>query len=111
MRKLLAILFISLCLIACGKQANTFDWKEEIQLHDGRKIIAQRLDVLGGRSELGQEASPKERNITFADPDNPAKTYTHKITGASNYLLLDFDKGVPWLIVHVGPFSTDTKCP
>jgi hypothetical protein len=111
MRKLLAILFISLCLIACSKQANTFDWKEEIQLHDGRKIIAQRLDVLGGRSELGQEASPKERSIAFADPDNPAKTYTHKITGASNYLLLDFDKGVPWLIVHVGPLALIQNAP
>jgi hypothetical protein len=111
MHKLCALLLTVLCLAACGQQAKTFDWKEEVQLHDGRKIIAERLDVLGGGAEPGQERAPKERSITFADPDNPSKTYTHKITGSSNYLLLDFDKGVPWLIVDVGPFSTDTKCP
>jgi hypothetical protein len=111
MHKLIAILLATLCLSACGKPADTFDWKEEIQLHDGRKIVAQRLDVLGGWAEPGQERAPKERSITFSDPDNPAKTYTHTITGSSNYLLLDFENGVPWLIVYVGPFSTDTKCP
>jgi hypothetical protein len=54
MRKLLTLLLMALIHTACSKQANTFDWKEEIQLHDGRKIIAQRLDVLGGRSEPAQ---------------------------------------------------------
>jgi hypothetical protein len=101
-------------LTACSPNPSppkTFDWKEEIQLHDGRKIIAERLDTLGGWAEPGQEGAPQLRRITFPDPNQSGKTYTHTITGSSNYLLLDFDKGQPWLIVEIGPFSTDSKCP
>jgi len=104
------------CLLAllsalAGCTPSTFEWKEEILLHDGRKIIAQREDVEGGWAEPGQSGSAQKRTITFPDPDIPSKQYTHQITGSSNYLLLDFENGVPWLIVYVGPFSFDTKCP
>ncbi len=94
-----------------GCTPNTFEWKEEILLHDGRRIIAERKDVAGGWTEPGQSGSTQKRTITFPDPDDPKKKYTHQITGSSNYMLLDFDKGVPWLIVSVGPFSYETKCP
>ncbi len=113
-RLVLAVSLLILAGAACSEKStpqNTFEWKEEILLHDGRKIIAERVDVMGGWAEPGQSGAPQERRITFPDPDNPAKKYTHRITGSSNYLLLDFDKGTPWLIVIVGPFSTDTDCP
>ena len=113
-RLALAVSLLILAGSACSEKStpqNTFEWKEEILLHDGRKIIAERVDVMGGWAEPGQSGAPQERRITFPDPDNPAKKYTHRITGSSNYLLLDFDKGVPWLIVFVGPFSTGTDCP
>ena len=81
-------------------------------LHDGRKVIVDRVDTYGGPREPGQtEPNTKERTVRFADPTDPAKTYTHKITGTSNYLMLDFYEGKPWLVVDVGPFSTDTQCP
>jgi len=104
------------CLLAllpalAGCTPSTFEWKEEILLHDGRKIIAQRADVEGGWAEPGQSGSAQKRTITFPDPDIPSKQYTHQITGSTNYLLVDFENGVPWLIVDVGPFSSDTKCP
>jgi hypothetical protein len=100
-------------LAACSDKAIApFDWKEEIQLHDGRKVIAERVDTYGGPREPSQsEPNTKERTIRFADPSDPKKTYTHKITGSSNYLMLDFYEGKPWLVVFVGPFSTDTRCP
>lgn len=105
-------LSVSLLLPAlAGCTPNTFEWKEEILLHDGRRIIAERKDVAGGWTEPGQSGSTQKRTITFSDPDDPKKKYTHQITGSSNYLLLDFEKGVPWLIVSVGPFSVDTDCP
>ncbi|MDA8454341.1 hypothetical protein M4R22_06170 [Acidovorax sp. GBBC 3334] len=105
-------LSVSLLLPAlAGCTPNTFEWKEEILLHDGRKIIAERKDVAGGWTEPGQSGSTQKRTITFPDPNDPKKKYTHQITGSSNYLLLDFEKGVPWLIVSVGPFSVNTDCP
>ncbi|WP_080767224.1 hypothetical protein [Xanthomonas citri] len=105
-------LSVSLLLPAlAGCTPNTFEWKEEILLHDGRKIIAERKDVAGGWTEPGQSGSTQKRTINFSDPDDPKKKYTHQITGSSNYLLLDSDNGVPWLIVSVGPFSVDTDCP
>lgn len=100
-------------LAACsGKAFEPFDWKEEIQLHDGRKVIAERVDTYGGPREPSQsEPNTNERTIKFVDPSDPEKTYTHKITGSSNYLMLDFYEGKPWLVVRVGPFSTNTRCP
>jgi hypothetical protein len=39
-------------------------WKEEVLLHDGRKIVVKRWQTHGGRGELGQ--SPiKEHTLTF----------------------------------------------
>jgi len=104
------------CLLAllpalAGCTPSTFEWKEEILLHDGRKIVAQREDVEGGWAEPGQSGSAQKRTITFPDPDIQGKKYTHQITGSSNYLLVDFENGVPWLVVSVGPFSVDTDCP
>jgi hypothetical protein len=111
-----ALLLIPLTLTmlaACSSKAfEPFDWKEEILLHDGRKVIAERVDTYGGPREPSQsEPNTKDRTIKFADPSDPKKTYTHKITGSSNYLMLDFHEGKPWLVVRVGPFSTDTRCP
>jgi len=106
---LIGITFLVLAyIIFCP---SVFRWKEEVLLHDGRKIIAERKDVMGGWAEPGQSGSAQQRIITFTDPDHPEKEYTHKIMGSSNYLLLDFEEGVPWLIVYVGPFSYETKCP
>jgi hypothetical protein len=109
---LIAALSIPLLAACSDKAFAPFDWKEEIQLHDGRKVIAERVDTYGGPREMAQtEPNTKERTIRFADPTDPKKTYSHKITGTSNYLMLDFHEGKPWLVVFVGPFSTDTKCP
>lgn len=109
LQKLFAAAMLVPAISACSP--NTLEWKEEILLHDGRKIIADRKDVMGGWAELGQSGSAQKRMITFTNPENPQKKYSHQITGSSNYILRDFYQGMPWLIVYVGPFSDDTKCP
>jgi hypothetical protein len=111
--KAISLMLTLITLQACGNPLpGPFDWKEEILLHDGRKVIAERVDTYGGPREPSQkEPNTKDRTIRFADPSDPKKTYTHTITGSSNYLMLDFYEGKPWLVVDVGPFSTDTRCP
>lgn len=50
-------------------------WTEEVQLHDGGKLIVQRSQSYGGRREIGQLPPIKEHTITFTLP-NYAKTIT-----------------------------------
>jgi hypothetical protein len=110
MKRMLILLLLIPLAAACGP--TKLEWKEEILLHDGRKIIAERTELGGGRAEPGQSGAPKKRTISFPDPKNPKQRYTHSVTGNSNYLLVDFDEtGSPWMIVYVGVFSDDTDCP
>jgi hypothetical protein len=72
--KTVAVLISILLLEATGTNAfaflgigNSASWKEEVLLHDGRKIIVERSQTHGGRGEVGQ--SPiKEQSITFTLP-------------------------------------------
>jgi hypothetical protein len=43
-------------------------WKEEVLLHDGRKLIVERSQTYGGRHEIGQTPPIKEQDITFTLP-------------------------------------------
>jgi hypothetical protein len=45
-----------------------FSWKEEVLLHDGKKIIVERSQRHGGRHEITQSSPVSEHEITFALP-------------------------------------------
>lgn len=84
--------------------SNTLSWKEEVQLHDGTKIIVLRSLIRKGRHEIGQMPPIKEHSITFTLPgsDKPitwASEYTEDI-GHSNFglLALDIVNGVPYIV-------------
>lgn len=52
---------------ACG---NSTSWKEEVLLHDGKKIIVKRTmsyDPKGNR-EIGQSAPKSEETLSFMSP-------------------------------------------
>jgi hypothetical protein len=57
------ILLMGVSMSACSDR-----WKEEVQLHDGSKIIAERSQSYGGRHEIGQSPPIKEQDITFTLP-------------------------------------------
>jgi hypothetical protein len=74
-RVLVLILFISIMTLGVTSMealgflgiGNTAKWKEEVLLHDGRKIVVERWQKHGGRGEIGQ--SPiKEHTLTFTLP-------------------------------------------
>ncbi len=48
--------------------SDDFNWKEEVLLHDGRKIIVKRSQSYGGRREPGQDPPIKEHVLTFPLP-------------------------------------------
>jgi hypothetical protein len=51
---------------AIGPGGNT--WKEDVLLHDGHKMIVERSQSYGGRSEPGQARPIKEHSIRFTPP-------------------------------------------
>jgi hypothetical protein len=55
-------------------------WKEEVRLHDGSKIIAERKVERGGRHEIGQQPPIMEQSLTFTQP-----TTNERITWKSEY--------------------------
>src|ERR1022692_4702053 len=99
--KLGMILMMGVSMSACSK-----DWKEEVLLHDGQKIIVSRSQIYGGQHEIGQSSPVKEHTITFSLP-NSGKTiswtseYSEDV-GRTNFNLLALHvlNGTPYLVVE-----------
>lgn len=61
----LMILGVSGGAYAMGGKAS---WKEEVLLHDGKKMIVERSQTRGGRREIGQEVPVAEHVVSFKQP-------------------------------------------
>lgn len=79
-------------------------WKEEVLLHDGQKIIAQRSQTYGGRHEIGQSMPVKEHVISFKMPGSDktiswTSEYGEEL-GRTNFKLvaLHVVKDTPYLV-------------
>lgn len=55
----------ALMLAGCG---GAVGWKEEVELHDGRKIVVDRYQSYGGAHEIGQGAPIRTQEIRFVMP-------------------------------------------
>lgn len=79
-------------------------WKEEVLLHDGQRIIAERSQSYGGRSEPGQSGPIKEHTISFTLPSsNRPITWTSEYgedLGRTNFNLLAVHvlNGTPYIV-------------
>lgn len=72
---------------------STASWKEEVLLHDGSKIIVERWQKHGGRSEPGQEPGVSDQSISFTIPGiNKTVKWedeaSHELGGCANFKLL-----------------------
>jgi hypothetical protein len=81
------------------------NWKEEVLLHDGSKIVVERSVARGGRHEIGQMPPYKEQSLSFSLPatGKAIKWHDHhsEDIGTANFLpmLLDVVQDVPYLLV------------
>jgi hypothetical protein len=67
--KLGLILMMGVSMTACSK-----DWKEEVLLHDGKKIIVERVQNLGNRPTWeSRERAILDETITFSLPGTSQK--------------------------------------
>ena len=71
-RRRIGLLTCTLVLGACAViPAIGWDsWREEVLLHDGRKIMAERSQIYGGSSEVGQPSAVTRQTVTFKLPDS-----------------------------------------
>jgi hypothetical protein len=70
-------------------------WKEEVLLHDGRKLIVERSVSRGGRHEIGQSPPISEQSLSFTIPDTDErviwKDEFSKDVGIANFLPIQLD--------------------
>lgn len=79
------ILMLSVSMSACS----SISWKEEVQLHDGSRIIAKQSQSRGGTSEIGQPSPINQEKITFTVPKTD-KTYSFTSEYSADIDAMDF---------------------
>ena len=90
---LLASLFVGLFAgTAAASGPGGDSWQEEVLLHDGRKITAERYVRRGGRAEIGQSGAYVEQRLSFTEPAggktfNWSDSYSPEL-GMANFLVL-----------------------
>jgi hypothetical protein len=104
---LLLMLGVSMNAFA-GLFSHTMSWKEEVLLHDGSKIIAERHYNLGGYPAIeSQERAALDVTVTF-DLPGTNKKITWKTDydnsqpepNSLNLIRLDVVKGVPYIATY-----------
>jgi hypothetical protein len=79
-------------------------WKEEVLLHDGRKIVVERHVEQGGRHEIGQSSGYVEQHLSFTLPEIGErviwKDHFSEDIGGSSFLpmLVDIYQGVAYVV-------------
>jgi hypothetical protein len=99
------ILTLGASLSACS----SITWKEEVLLHDGKKIIVTRTNTYDpkGLRELGQPDPLKESTLTFTVPGTKQTVMWRSDYGRGyqdnlDLLMLDFLNGVPYIATTTG---------
>ncbi|MDH5669554.1 MAG: hypothetical protein OEY86_16265 [Nitrospira sp.] len=104
----ISILFVGLNSVA---EAGLFgfggdSWQEEVLLHDGSKILLDRMVKRGGRHEIGQKPPYKEQRLRFSMPGTTQiitwEDHLSEDLGSANFLpmALDIVDGTPYLVVY-----------
>jgi hypothetical protein len=100
------VLTLGMIMSACAQtgRSGADSWKEEVLLHDGQKIIVERSQSYGGRSEPGQSGPIREHTIRFNLPgSNKPITWVSEYgedLGRANFNLLAVHalNGTPYVV-------------
>lgn len=106
--KLTTLLLLGASMNACAgfMGLGGDSWKEEVLLHDGQKIIADRTAKRGGRHELGQKPPFESQQLEFVMPVTGERViwednYSEDI-GTASFLpmLLDIQQGIAYIVAN-----------
>ena len=81
-------------------------WKEEVLLHNGQKLIAERSQTYGGQHEVGQKPPVKEQKLAFNLPGSNRtitwkSEYSEDLGRANlNLLALHVLNGTPYIVTE-----------
>lgn len=102
------LLVLALSLSSCmalpsGGYGGIDTWREEVLLHDGRKLLVERSASYGGRHEIGQSSGLTETTITFALPGSRSISWSSKPDPVINLtdfriLALHLEGEIPYVI-------------
>lgn len=100
--------FLLIMGVSMNVYSSTMSWKEEVRLHDGSKIIAERFYNLGGRPTIdSRERKSLDETVTFTLPGANKviiwKTDFHDSLpepNSLNLLILDVVGGVPYIATY-----------
>jgi hypothetical protein len=102
--KLGLLLMMGVSMVGCS---NKMEWKEEVKLHDGQVIVAERFYNLGGYPGLeSHNRMALDETVTFKLPNNISivwKTdFRHSTPEPSslNHFRFDIVNGVPYLATY-----------
>jgi hypothetical protein len=111
--KIIILIFIIIgvtSMNACGflGLGGTTSWKEEVLLHDGTKIVIERLVNLGGKPTLdSRERRDLDETVTFSLPGSNKKiTWQTDFRDSKpepnslNLLVLDIVNGTPYIATY-----------
>ena len=106
--------FISIVLLGMSMNAsalfdNTVNWKEEVVLHDGSKLIAKRSHTYSDHFALGSRRPViVGRSIEFNVPGESQNItwQSDKSQRFLNLLVLDIKDGIPYLATNTGGCAT-----
>jgi len=108
----LMVIPVVMCLSACSGPSgyvplsNGDTWQEEVLLHDGKKIVAERTTVRGGRHEAGQKGDYVAQSMRFTLPGGSQHIEWEdtRINGIGNSsflpMALDVVKGTPYIVAN-----------
>lgn len=104
---LVSILGVSMSVDAGLFGFGSISWKEEVLLHDGSKIIAERYYNLGGYAYLdSSERTALNETVTFNLPNRKAITWKNDFRdsvpepNSLNHFRFDIVNGVPYLATY-----------
>ena len=99
--KLVLLLMMGMSMSACSAKKN---WKEEVLLHDGQKIIVERHFNLGSATLESRERKELDETVSFTLPGSNKniiwKTEFNNFSSEPNglgILLLDIVNGTPYI--------------
>lgn len=98
------LLMLAASMSACS---STMKWKEEVRLHDGQVIVAERFYNLGGYAYLdSSERTPLAETVTFNLPNRKSIVWKNDFRDAVpepnslNHFRFDIVNGVPYLATY-----------